>query len=1175
MIVENLELQFSASDKNALAQIGDITRGLSALSRAVGKTGDLPVKLNILGESLSNFVRNTAGVSGSGISDLAFSLSALAKAKLNVETFTNNAEAIRVLDSAVSSMGGDATPLVNIAGALQTLSASRKGLTNLDKIANGITALGDSVFYASRDVDIKTVSDFVSALGSLSQVKISSAGFSRAAESIGTLATSLNQIDGAKLSTVSDALRSVADATKEVNRTTKETAKAVKESGSAWDELKKKLNLSQGSFNKFMKSFGRIAFYRATRTAIKSVTDAFDEGTKNAYHFSEAVGYRLASKLDELASVSFKLKNQLGSAFAEVLASVTPILKQIASYAIAAADAISQFFAALNGSSTYLKAVDYAKQWDDATKAAKKYQNTILGFDEINRLNAPSTGSGAGGDNYAEMFEITDVSGKIAKIAEYFKEIDLSSTSIKAALGLAAGAIASMLVGLPQVAGVLGGLAISITGITFEYDAIKNIATEGLNAADLREAILGGIASVLGLGIAGASIAGASGALIGSLAGLFISVGVGVKAYLDGTYEADVYGAAFRGGVIGSLLLALAGAGLGAAVGAKFGGLAGAGTGAIIGAIGGLVVGVGIAVSAYLDDSRRDYIESSQLAQDVIKIQEELQSFIDEQDALTVRLKQIKVDIDNAEVDLAYKQATKLIDKLFEINDKEINTPAEMELIKTLVDEINNLGFGELIQNFDELSGKVKTSKDEALGLLQANYELIKQEGLRELYTEAIKAQAEAEFQLEKAKQGQLKTDELRLAAVEEYAAGMDRWLHSVGEYSAAVATNDWDGYNNDLAENTANLINVKSTLDDATDAYNAFSEGLDIAQKNLDDANESVKILGLMTGELTQADIDAMGAAEAYNQVLGERDSAARAYTEAMELEKIASENLQAASNNERAVWQDMQLAQEELTRLEEERMNTPWWDIKRHIELGLELHNQKKKINELSDAHDKANAKEWEAINAYDEAKTATANAAAEVERLDTELGKYGAVASDAATATNTFTSSMAGASDTIKNNVLGNVAEAKKALQGLKDGLKLDMSTITNAVSTINTAIRTNKTDALLQPNTSNVPKYAEGGYPEQGSLFIAGERGAELVSSGAGGTSVSNQNQIADAVNIGNRDVVNAVYAMASMITKAVEGKDSNVYLSGRELARELYPFTQALARNKGNSLVVRG
>lgn len=175
------------------------------------------------------------------------------------------------------------------------------------------------------------------------------------------------------------------------------------------DKSTKKVNLLKNVFS----SFKRIAFYRAIRSAIKVVTDAFQEGVENAYYFSQATGGDLAKSFDSLSTKSLTLKNQLGAAFATLIQTAAPALIQIAEYATRAANAISQFIAALGGKSTYLKAIDYAKEWGDTAKsntaAAKEWKNQLMGFDEINRLDEPTSGGGASALDYSKMFEETDV----------------------------------------------------------------------------------------------------------------------------------------------------------------------------------------------------------------------------------------------------------------------------------------------------------------------------------------------------------------------------------------------------------------------------------------------------------------------------------------------------------------------------------------------------------------------------------------------------------------------------------------------------------------------------------------------------------------------------------------------------------------------------------------------
>lgn len=170
-----------------------------------------------------------------------------------------------------------------------------------------------------------------------------------------------------------------------------------------------------GKLANALNSLKRVAFYRAIRSVIKSFTDAFAVGVENAYWYSKTVGGEVgyvAEAFDRLSSAGFKADNQLGAALASLKASVVPILIEIIRWVTIAADKLTQLFAILGGHTTYLKAVDYTKEAYENTAAgaaaAKEWKNQLMGFDEINRLEEPSSGGGGGGGaipDYENMFE--------------------------------------------------------------------------------------------------------------------------------------------------------------------------------------------------------------------------------------------------------------------------------------------------------------------------------------------------------------------------------------------------------------------------------------------------------------------------------------------------------------------------------------------------------------------------------------------------------------------------------------------------------------------------------------------------------------------------------------------------------------------------------------------------
>lgn len=161
---------------------------------------------------------------------------------------------------------------------------------------------------------------------------------------------------------------------------------------------------STGFMGKLLSSIKRIAFYRLLRTIMKNITQAFQEGLKHVYAFSKAVGGDLAQALDSLASASGQMKNQMGAALGELLQTIMPIIQAIIAAINALMAALSALFAALGGRMTYSVADKTADSWDKAAGSAKEYKNTVLGFDELNKLN-DETGGGGGGGADAGAFE--------------------------------------------------------------------------------------------------------------------------------------------------------------------------------------------------------------------------------------------------------------------------------------------------------------------------------------------------------------------------------------------------------------------------------------------------------------------------------------------------------------------------------------------------------------------------------------------------------------------------------------------------------------------------------------------------------------------------------------------------------------------------------------------------
>ena len=182
------------------------------------------------------------------------------------------------------------------------------------------------------------------------------------------------------------------------------------------------------SMQSLLGTIGRMTKMMMLRQTIRGIIKALDEGVKNAYMFSKAIGGDLAAALDLLATKNYTMSNQIGAAWATMLQTIQPILLKIIELVRRAAEILTQFFALLGGKRTYLKAIDYSKSWAETTAkgaaAAKEWKNQLMGFDEINRLEEPSdsgSGGGAATPAYEQMFEEVPINSKLTDLIDTIK----------------------------------------------------------------------------------------------------------------------------------------------------------------------------------------------------------------------------------------------------------------------------------------------------------------------------------------------------------------------------------------------------------------------------------------------------------------------------------------------------------------------------------------------------------------------------------------------------------------------------------------------------------------------------------------------------------------------------------------------------------------------------------
>lgn len=104
--------------------------------------------------------------------------------------------------------------------------------------------------------------------------------------------------------------------------------------------------------------------------------------------------------------------------------------------------------------------------------------------------------------------------------------------------------------------------------------------------------------------------------------------------------------------------------------------------------------------------------------------------------------------------------------------------------------------------------------------------------------------------------------------------------------------------------------------------------------------------------------------------------------------------------------------------------------------------------------------------------------------------------------------------------------------------------------------------------------SIPRLAEGGFPEQGQMFIAREAGAEMVGNIGRKTAVANNDQIVSGIAGGVAEAneeQNALIREQNSLLRALLEKDSGVYLDGKRLTNSVEKYQ----RERGRVLITGG
>jgi hypothetical protein len=233
----------------------------------------------------------------------------------------------------------------------------------------------------------------------------------------------LSKIPGIVKSAFSSATRTVLNFGKSLG---KGLADKAKQAVSSLKGLGKSSNSVSKSILKLSNMFKLMLIRMAMRAAIQGVK----EGMQNLVQYSDRANQSMSGLMTNMTY----LKNSFAAAFAPILSYVAPVLNTLINLLATAVGYINQFFFALGGGSTFVRAKkaneDYAaslkKTGGAASAAGKEAKKALAPFDDlvqIQQQGADASGGGGGGASPSDMFETVGIDKGISDFANKLKEM--------------------------------------------------------------------------------------------------------------------------------------------------------------------------------------------------------------------------------------------------------------------------------------------------------------------------------------------------------------------------------------------------------------------------------------------------------------------------------------------------------------------------------------------------------------------------------------------------------------------------------------------------------------------------------------------------------------------------------------------------------------------------------
>ncbi len=250
---------------------------------------------------------------------------------------------------------------------------------------------------------------------------------------------------------------------------------------------------SASRFDKLAASFKRIFFYRAVRTVIREISQAFQEGIQNYAQYSEIAN----ATMSNLMNTGNQLKNTLGVTFASVLQALEPLITTLADGVINIVNGINAAMSAMQGATVFDKAKKGADSYADSLK---KVNGQLFSFDKFETLSVKKQ------ENLYESTPINEMGVAWAALGETLAKVKALFAGVLEASKPLFDAVKSLVENvLPNILKVLNPIIdackwiinnIAAPLIKFVAEATSKLF-EWANSSGVLEAALWGLAGVM------------------------------------------------------------------------------------------------------------------------------------------------------------------------------------------------------------------------------------------------------------------------------------------------------------------------------------------------------------------------------------------------------------------------------------------------------------------------------------------------------------------------------------------------------------------------------------------------------------------------------------------------------------------------------------------------------